>query len=200
MSSTVILFQSSRPLRGATVVVVQWQDSAQVISILAPLAGRDGPGPQRLLGRQISILAPLAGRDTHSWYIPDKYENFNPRAPCGARLFTCFWVIITIVFQSSRPLRGATHQFESGQQLHKISILAPLAGRDAPASGNRNPTRNFNPRAPCGARRTVLLLISHGLTISILAPLAGRDADGRRRDVVGGGISILAPLAGRDDS
>ena len=57
--------------------------------------------------------------------------NFNPRAPCGARLHS-----------------GYRYAFQVG-----ISIRAPRAGRDPSASGLLRPPANFNPRAPCGARR-----------------------------------------------
>ena len=57
------------------------------------------------------------------------------------------------VFQSSRPLRGATRAGQIRQHSAPISILAPLTGRD-PESGTRKGRRlNFNPRAPYGARQ-----------------------------------------------
>ena len=56
-------FQPTRPLRGATGVLILLRLRAEVISTHAPLAGRD----DRLLRRQrrwlISTHAPLAGRD-----------------------------------------------------------------------------------------------------------------------------------------
>ena len=56
----------------------------------------------------ISILAPLTGRD---------------QSARASR--TSMWV-----FQSSRPLRGATGKLRAGDAWHGISILAPLTGRD----------------------------------------------------------------------
>ena len=81
-------------------------------------------------------------------------------------------------FQPTRPLRGATLILHNWVKCSNISTHAPLAGRDR---GNHyklaaylifQPTRplrgatfmravlfegrlNFNPRAPCGARRVV---------------------------------------------
>ena len=57
---------------------------------------------------------------------------------------------------------------------------------------------DFNPRAPCGARRLEPEDIHRALNISIHAPLAGRDydMDGNDQPIE---ISIHAPLAGRDD-
>ena len=57
------IFQSTRPVRGATVL------------------------DQRCVGCvAISIHAPRAGRDRSSLIFPQMMKNFNPRAPCGARL------------------------------------------------------------------------------------------------------------------
>ena len=104
-----------------------------------------------------------------------------------------------MIFQSSRPVRGAT---SFGVQV-------------------RFPSRYFNPRAPCGARRSSpsswlspLLFqssrpvrgatgcatrLTHKSGISILAPRAGRDLTAMRGGFPSCTISILAPRAGRDD-
>ena len=63
-SVSYISFQSTRPLRGAT------RD-------LVGCSGRVG----------ISIHAPLAGRDRPGSALQSPCCYFNPRAPCGARLF-----------------------------------------------------------------------------------------------------------------
>ena len=59
----------------------------------------------------------------------------------------------TYKFQSTRPVRGAT----SG------------------TSARTPPCCDFNPRAPCGARRAAPCLSHKGICISIHAPRAGRD-------------------------
>ena len=81
------------------------------------------------------------------------------------------------LFQSTLPLRGATNCTTNTRHGHAISIHAPLAGSDAnvlpgprapmifqstlplrgattiqPPAGMRTP--NFNPRSPCGERRS----------------------------------------------
>ena len=105
--SRPVEFQSSRPVRGATIKVANHR-IADLISILAPRAGRDAgyarlwrrggrfqssrpvrgatSCPVRFIPpRRISILAPRAGRDSCSATAPRTSINFNPRAPCGAR-------------------------------------------------------------------------------------------------------------------
>ena len=107
--------------------------------------------------------------------LPGPPCNFNPRAPCGARLVLVGTAYLAWSFQSTRPMRGATEHPESQRQfqpfqstrpmrgatyswpewraLRLISIHAPHAGRDF---FNFMPIfwhRHFNPRAPCGARQ-----------------------------------------------
>ena len=57
------------------------------------------------------------------------------------------------LFQSTRPMRGATEQAAELLGLSSISIHAPHAGRDRASGISCNPYRHFNPRAPCGARQ-----------------------------------------------
>ena len=77
-------FQSTRPLRGATESCYA-ANLRLPISIHAPLAGRDGRLQAVRVLVLISIHAPLAGRDRRFRFARFCQENFNPRAPCGAR-------------------------------------------------------------------------------------------------------------------
>ena len=80
-----------------------------VISTHAPLAGRDKIVPCVTSPQEISTHAPLAGRD---WE-------------------TCAYTARYIIFQPTRPLRGATRNNKRVLQiLIAISTHAPLAGRD----------------------------------------------------------------------
>ena len=125
---------------------------ARLISIHAPHAGRDDVSRKCCCSGLISIHAPHAGRDNSLCISRDRPTDFNPRAPCGARQKTqkdycekhyfnprapCGArpppvpkKVITPLFQSTRPMRGAT----------------------IPAMARITKTSNFNPRAPCGAR------------------------------------------------
>ena len=60
-------------------------------------------------------------------------QNFNPRAPCGAR----------------------RHDDSRRRILLLISIHAPLVGRDLAKLTPGRAEKYFNPRAPCGARQLV---------------------------------------------
>ena len=126
-------------------------------------------------------------------------ERFNPRAPCGARRTRFSFGRCIQIFQPTRPLRGATllHQPHEGRR--DISTHAPLAGRDNRTPKERASWKNFNPRAPCGARLSHLAPVSLERKISTHAPLAGRDVSAHQRRHIAF-ISTHAPLAGRDDA
>ena len=147
------VFQSTRPIRGATNV-------------------------RRKLVWAIMHFNPRAPYGARLCIVEDRppYRYFNPRAPSGARLPPGLHHLTPHGFQSTRPIRGATKAYPSPwrQSMHfnprapygarhgrrrgvsqrrKISIHAPHTGRD--------------PDRPCGHLRNKL--------ISIHAPHTGRD-------------------------
>ena len=117
-------------MRGATGNRIPAAWAAPHISIHAPRAGRDRRLRLYRADPEISIHAPRAGRDAYSR---------------GA-------VLLTNQFQSTRPVRGATPESHSGVLPLHISIHAPRAGRDQGVHQRQRQHRDFNPRAPCGAR------------------------------------------------
>ena len=168
------VFQSTRPLRGATPKGTIPRQ-AKIISIHAPLAGRDLSFRQLLSLRGISIHAPLAGRDDINIVVQSVLDGFqstrplrgatasrrslsprwscyfNPRAPCGARLRLCCNQWAEIQFQSTRPLRGATTRPARKTDILLFQSTRPLRGATRALSYCN--VSDFNPRAPCGARR-----------------------------------------------
>ena len=170
-------FQSTRPVRGATASALE-PLPRDAISIHAPRAGRDftteaqaeayikfqSTRPVRgatgglqagNIQQKISIHAPRAGRDTDK---PETFKGniyFNPRAPCGARPYDNVGGYIEPLFQSTRPVRGATALSSLIHESDRISIHAPRAGRDTVWTSSWVAPTHFNPRAPCGARPMV---------------------------------------------
>ena len=163
------------PLAGRDLKAL-WDDCTDEISIHAPLAGRDrpwappaGPSPHfnprapcgarrlhggpRGPGRLISIHAPLAGRDPFKVKYRRYPTIFQSTRPLRGATEAAPKASLGFTFQSTRPLRGATANIKRVYQDHEISIHAPLAGRDVNA-----------------------LLGDFHKGISIHAPLAGRDA------------------------
>ena len=100
-------FQSTRPVWGATPI---WENinRAKEISIHAPRVGRD----HKLKGMGVDI------------------EDFNPRAPCGARHRKGGTTPSHRGFQSTRPVWGATPGAVIVRVASNISIHAPRVGRD----------------------------------------------------------------------
>ena len=56
--------------------------------------------------------------------------GFNPRAPCGARQEAYQDIVTYDMFQSTRPVRGATKRLYTIDGDMFVSIHAPRAGRD----------------------------------------------------------------------
>ena len=56
-------------------------------------------------------------------------------------------------FQSTLPVRGATHASVMISGSMRISIHAPRAGSDEVISGKTPLGYHFNPRSPCGERQ-----------------------------------------------
>ena len=146
----------------------------------------------------ISIHAPRMGRDGHGHGRCILPVNFNPRAPYGARHVAPTGANVTVGFQSTRPVWGATYSRRYIQ---------------AAAS-------HFNPRAPYGARHKLLVnvrlrlefqstrpvwgatatLVAGGLTINgfqSTRPVWGATLPAQRAQPAGR-ISIHAPRMGRD--
>ena len=107
--------------------------------------------------------------------VPEQ-SDFNPRSPCGERLFT------------SRRIHRAW----------RISIHAPRAGSDKKVSFLVQHDRDFNPRSPCGERQMPPFCHIRKLEISIHAPRAGSDGHIAFNAAHVVGISIHAPRAGSD--
>ena len=154
----------------------RWAFCCCQISIHAPHAGRDNseadalatawgfqstrpmrgatttPEYQYAIIENFNPRAPCGARRHLSRSEQENQHNFNPRAPCGARPISTVMGTCSVSFQSTRPMRGATIMDWFGDTFFIISIHAPHAGRDAVGS----------PAAP-------------NVRISIHAPHAGRD-------------------------
>ena len=127
---TMIEFQSAHPVRGATFFGFRILP-APLFQSTRPVWGETASHLTRRSSRRISFHAPRVGRDRLRAQKNLCCGHFNPRAPCGARRRARLKNRLRHLFQSTRPVWGAT-----GGKGH--------AGRGH---------QYFNPRAPCGARR-----------------------------------------------
>ena len=186
---------------------------------------------------------PLRGATGHTLSSSTRTNNFNPRTHCGARPARQEHRQRPQRFQPTRPLRGATgkqrgylvkRQFQPTRPLRgattweliasgemQISTHAPLAGRDFDRETVPRAVRDFNPRAPCGARRKVKVISTGSKGFQPTRPLRGATCVGLAvitsrlifqptRPLRGATwncapfglayyISTHAPLAGRDE-
>ena len=168
-----IQFQSTHPLRGATPRAAH-HCNVFAISIHAPLAGCDHSSLAHWPTKEISIHAPLAGCDPSSVWVLCSGCNFNPRTPCGVRLYFPDDAYDGVPFQSTHPLRGATHGADGCGRTRQISIHAPLAGCDLRPSGPLQ-FADISIHAPLAGCDKFTLVVAGTTVISIHAPLAGCD-------------------------
>ena len=171
------------------------------ISIHAPRVGSDDVATDATRdAASISIHAPRVGsdlslsRDSSSSVLfqstlpvwgATRFPNhvlrfaryFNPRSPCGERLYT-----------SQRP-----------SIILKISIHAPRVGSDTVSGDMETATWDFNPRSPCGERRAQLQAAYDSGRFQSTLPVWGATlsiSSGEFYDM----ISIHAPRVGSDDT
>ena len=139
--------------------------------------------------------APCGARPTAYLSVPP-FVSFNPRAPCGARLPHALRevneLIVSIhaprvgrdsplsfikrfckLFQSTRPVWGATRGVLRGDVAVDVSIHAPRVGRDHLFLVMCCHNFSFNPRAPCGARLNPYSGTSASLTFQSTRPVWG---------------------------
>ena len=126
--------------------------------------------------------------------------RFQSTRPLRGATTSALYLDISAVFQSTRPLRGATEDAINPRSNGTFQSTRPLRGATAQLAHRVPRRRHFNPRAPCGARRSGHEHSGNTMRISIHAPLAGRDTLRVHALPLLADISIHAPLAGRDDS
>ena len=133
---------------------------------------------QRRQQRRVSIHAPRAEGDPTSTCRSRGGRRFNPRPPCGGRLFRGRMSDYYGVFQSTPPVRRATSRSQRRHLPHKQFQSTPpvrRATRHHPESGGAD-SPGFNPRPPCGGRpRAYPSPGRPGLIVSIHAPRAEGD-------------------------
>ncbi len=194
-----LLFQSTLPVRGATDALEYFSDREN----------------------DFNPRSPCGERPKSSYQMHITIQDFYPRSPCGERQLLSRSSLVSYIFLSTLPVRGATQSNISRAPSYR-AFLSTLPVRGATGgswSRKREPT-NFYPRSPCGERRTnnysssnyavflstlpvrgatakTLLLIVI-VIISIHAPRAGSDQFNKAIDGETAVISIHAPRAGSD--
>ena len=124
-------------------------------------------------------------------------DNFNPRAPCGARLAALLAVVVASTISTHAPLAGRDG---AAARLGGVSMAfqptRPLRGATVRLVSCTKYSINFNPRAPCGARRRHGAGVPRAGGISTHAPLAGRDLASCTPSPKAGKFQPTRPLRG----
>ena len=148
-----LIFQSTPPARGAT-VIVQHPEKPLDISIHAPRKGGDDRIPTfGVADIRISIHAPRKGGDKNESKNKTNDQNFNPRPPQGGRPKGYQKTETKAKISIHAPRKGGDGQGRGGRQAEiGISIHAPRKGGDPRPSDTAAAPSDFNPRPPQGGR------------------------------------------------
>ena len=145
------LFQSTHPMRGATVPLqggaccqsyfnprtpcgVRRINSTSTrhgwdFNPRTPCGVRLGQNLDKSEDDTISIHAPHAGCDLHGLPNRQGRPHFNPRTPCGVRLHSRGKTAQFVTFQSTHPMRGATTlQFNAALGMVAFQSTHPMRG------------------------------------------------------------------------
>ena len=192
------LFQSTRPMRGATRARSLFVAQQCYFNPRAPCGARQPPPRQARPCLHFNPRAPCGARHENNFWFGACQPNFNPRAPCGARqignspyskpinfnprapcearqLFPLH-ELSTSEFQSTRPMRGATGYGKTyALRQYAFQSTRPMRGA----------TFQIEPEA------LVELFQS-------TRPMRGATPESEVKNLAGRKISIHAPHAGRD--
>ena len=101
--------------------------------------------------------------------------NFNPRAPCRARLGPLMDVSVVSLFQSTRPVQGATQKGRnSSMRKMKFQSTRPVQGATVGIKWDIDDV-TFQSTRPVQGATHLRKPQQEQLSISIHAPRAGRD-------------------------
>ena len=160
---------------GARLVALHKGGGKPGISIHALREGCDLRSALGLFGSEgISIHAPHAGRDVETYVLISRKLLFQSTRPVRGATSGIGISSAAIVFQSTRPVRGATVPVIPISVWTVISIHAPHAGRDGLLRRYVSAMRYFNPRAPCGARLRPVRSLSLTQNFNPRAPCGAR--------------------------
>ena len=167
----------------------------------------------------VSIHAPRGGRDSRRACSHGPRARFNPRAPWGARRPDIVGDGGHELFQSTRPVGGATRQRQRTCCEQTVSIHAPRGGRDMATPMIGSSLSKFQSTRPVGGATPAHLIRGSFAEFQSTRPVGGAtppagmsppSAKFQSTRPVGGatgilqarlchaGVSIHAPRGGRD--
>ncbi len=127
--SSVLLFQSTLPMKGATVAKYPNNKYWKFQSTL-PMKGATPPPNSNKLGTLVSIHAPNEGSDVMLCCIYIAMVWFQSTLPMKGATIGRHKGIINPMFQSTLPMKGATKVTPVFLERKQVSIHAPNEGSD----------------------------------------------------------------------
>ena len=173
---TAHAFQSTRPVWGATKDCgILWVERR--ISIHAPRVGRDYNQLDFRHKREISIHAPRVGRDRSPALAKSCPRLFQSTRPVWGATTRSSGFLAERKFQSTRPVWGATPYNSIVGFLKAISIHAPRVGRDSVfrAAEDIQPRKFQSTRPVWGATRCLLPIPRFQADFNPRAPCGARQ-------------------------
>ena len=145
-------FQSTHPLRGATTNPANMPIMSKDFNPRTPCGVRLVSPEYLKIMIDISIHAPLAGCDQIPQRIKDHIQRFQSTHPLRGATQLSRVDRFQTRFQSTHPLRGATrHSYYHTSGLG-FQSTHPLRGATGKILFLFDDAGNFNPRTPCGVR------------------------------------------------
>ena len=143
--------------------------------------------------------APRGARPCADRFISPVTPYFNPRAPRGARRQKRRLPVVSLKFQSTCPARGTTRGAAGGIPAEGyFNPRAPRGARRTCRAGCWHNSRNFNPRAPRGARLEIRRSPLYLTIFQSTCPARGTTPEGCGHRLPAFAISIHVPREGHD--
>ena len=170
------------------------------ISIHVPREGHDiGLKINRIIIRRFQSTCPARGTTTATNTRTARHQNFNPRAPRGARLNVILVREITRNFNPRAPRGARLSDVFADDSNYLISIHVPREGHDSFLEVCDMARFYFNPRAPRGARHRRRYQVDETSKFQSTCPARG-TTEGSPSIQRRASISIHVPREGHDST
>ena len=169
-----LIFQSTRPVRGATGVGGSPAGDGADFNPRAPCGARRGWTGTRWSTMTFQSTRPVRGATRSRWRQ-----------------------LIQFVISIHAPRAGRDERRSTTRHNQVISIHAPRAGRDDSRLSAARGVLDFNPRAPCGARQKEVTQLIASVTFQSTRPVRGATANRNQHDCQETHFNPRAPCGAR---
>ena len=153
LKETLIGISIHAPRGGTDLEVLQIGLFGVQFQSTLPVGGATSPYIACLWAKTISIHAPRGGSDAaDASESSEAAGHFNPRSPWGERPNYVALPTISILFQSTLPVGGATNMWAIIAHLILFQSTLPVGGATGSGVDQDWFFQHFNPRSPWGER------------------------------------------------